>query len=55
MRMDEEATSDDDRVGPLSAELRKKTKDDPEFTEQMEAARRVMEEYSETLQRLADS
>jgi hypothetical protein len=53
--MEEKAKPRDDRHGPLWAELQEKAKDDPELSEQLEAARRVIERYSETLQRLADS
>jgi hypothetical protein len=53
--MEEKGKPRDDRHGPLWAEPQEKAKDDPELAKQLEAARRVMERYSETLQRLADS
>jgi hypothetical protein len=53
--MEEKAKPRDDRRGLLWTELQEKAKDDPEFSEQLEAAKRVMEKYSETLERLADS
>jgi hypothetical protein len=37
------------------AELEEKAKDDPQLAEQLKVAKRVMERYSDTLQRLADS
>ena len=53
--MEEKAKPHDDRHGPHCAELHEKAKDDPELAKQLEAAKRVIERYSETLQRLADS
>jgi hypothetical protein len=53
--MEEKAKPRDDRRCLLWTELQEKAKDDPELSEQLEAAKRVMEKYSETLERLADS
>jgi len=53
--MEEKAKPDNDRHGPLWTELMEKAKDDPQLAEQLEAAKHVMEKYSETLQKLADS
>ena len=53
--MEEKAKPRDDRRGLLWTELQEKAKDDPELAKHLEAARRVMERYSETLERLADS
>jgi hypothetical protein len=53
--MKEKAKPANDRRGRLWAELQEKAKDDPRLTRQLEAAKRGMEECSETLQRLADS
>jgi hypothetical protein len=53
--MEEKAKPRDDRHGLLWTELQEKAKDDPELAKHLEAAKRVMERYSETLERLADS
>jgi hypothetical protein len=53
--VEEKAKPDHDRHSPLWTELLEKAKDDPELAAHMEAAKSVMERYSETLQRLADS
>ncbi len=53
--MKEKAKPDDDRRSRIWVELQEKAKDDPQLAEQIVAAKRVMERYSETLQRLADS
>jgi hypothetical protein len=53
--MEKDAKTDDDRNRPIQAELLKNAKDDPELTVQLEAAQRVIEQYRDTLQRLADS
>jgi hypothetical protein len=53
--MEEKGKPPDDHRGPLWTELQEKAKDDPELSEQLEAAKRVIERYSETLRRLADS
>jgi hypothetical protein len=53
--MEERAKPRADHHGPPWTEIQEKAKDDPDLAKQMEAARRVMERYSETLQRLADS
>ncbi len=47
--------SDDYRHSQHRAELKEKAKLDPQLAQQLEAAKRVMEKYSETLKRLADS
>ena len=52
--MEEKAKPDTDRHSPLSVELQEKSKDDPELAKQLEVAKRVMERYSDTLQKLAD-
>jgi|HubBroStandDraft_5_1064220.scaffolds.fasta_scaffold2861968_1 hypothetical protein len=53
--MEEKTKTGNDRHGPLWTELQKKAKDDSELAEHLEAAERVIERYSETLQWLADS
>jgi hypothetical protein len=53
--VEDKAKLDHDRHSPLWAELLEKAKDDQELAAHMEAAKSVMERYSETLQRLADS
>jgi hypothetical protein len=53
--MEEKGKPPDDRRGLLWAELHDQAKDDPELAKQLEAAKRVIERYSETLRRLADS
>jgi hypothetical protein len=53
--IEEKAKTDDDRHGALWTELQEKAKDDPKLAEQLEAAKQVMERYSETLQWLAES
>jgi hypothetical protein len=53
--VEEKAKSENDRRSPLWTELQEKAKDDPELAEKLETARRVIERYSEALQRLADS
>jgi len=53
--MEETAKTGNDNRGLLGIELNEKAKDDPELAEHLEVARQVMERYSETLQRLADS
>jgi hypothetical protein len=55
MRVEEKAKPDTNRHSPLWLELQEKAKDDPELAKQLEVAKSVMERYSETLQRLADS
>jgi len=42
-------------TAPRLLELQEKAKDDPELVKQLEAAKRVMERYSEILRKLADS
>ncbi|MGO9317937.1 MAG: hypothetical protein ACLPXT_07120 [Terracidiphilus sp.] len=53
--MEVKAKPNKDRNSPLWLELQEKAKDDPELAKQLEVAKSVMERYSETLQRLADS
>lgn len=53
--MEEKAKPNNDRHSRLWAEIHEKAKDDPELVQKLEVAKRVMERYSETLQRLADS
>jgi hypothetical protein len=53
--MEEKSNQEDKCHSPLWLELQEKAKDDPELSVQLEAAKHVMERYSETLQRLADS
>jgi hypothetical protein len=53
--VEEKAKPDTDRNNPLWLELQEKAKDDPALAKQLEVAKSVMERYSETLQRLADS
>jgi hypothetical protein len=53
--MKETAKPASDRHSRLWAELHEKAKDDPQLAQMLEAAKHVMEKYSETFQRLADS
>ncbi len=53
--MEEKAKHGDDRHSQIWAELHEKAKDEPQLADMLEVAKRVMERYSETLQRLADS
>ncbi len=53
--VEEMAKTGNDRSGLLWTELPKKAKSDPEPAKYFEAAERVIETYSETLQRLSDS
>jgi len=53
--MEEQAKRTEDRKGLHGIEAEEWAKNDPEFSKQLEAAKKIMEEYSETLQRLADS
>jgi hypothetical protein len=53
--MEEEANISDEQASRRWAERIEKAKGDPELVAQLEAAKHVMEKYSETLQRLADS
>ncbi len=53
--MKEKAKIPEDRHGALWKELREKAKNDPSLARQLEAIKRVMDENSEVLQRLADS
>jgi len=53
--IEEKAKPSDNRHSRLWAEIQEKAKDDPQLAEQLEVAKRVMERYSETLQKLADS
>lgn len=53
--MEEKAKPDTNRNSPLWVELQEKAKDDPELAGKLEVAKRVIERYSETLKRLADS
>jgi hypothetical protein len=53
--MEQKAKPRVDRHGPVWAELQEKAEDDPELAKHLEAVKRVIEGYSETLQRLADS
>ena len=55
MNIENKAKPENNRHGPLWAELQEKAKDNPQLAKQLEAAKRVMERYRETLQRLADS
>lgn len=51
----EETRTADDRHGPLWLELQQQAERDPELAKHLAAAKRVMEQYSDTLERLADS
>ncbi|MGA3371663.1 MAG: hypothetical protein ABSC48_07870 [Terracidiphilus sp.] len=53
--MEERAKPDNDHRSLAWAEFEEKAKDDPEFAKRMEASKRVIERYSEALQRLAGS
>jgi hypothetical protein len=53
--VEEKAKPDNVRHGRLWAELLEKAKDDPELAAHLEAAKRVIERYRDTLQRLAES
>ncbi len=55
IQVEVKAKPNKDRNSPLWLELQEKAKDDPELAKQLEVAKSVMERYSETLQRLADS
>jgi hypothetical protein len=55
IKMEDKAKIPDERNARLWAERLENAKDDPRLTRQLEAFKRVMEENSETLQRLADS
>ena len=53
--MDDKAKAENGRHGPVWTELQEQAKDDPELAKQLEAAQHVIERYSDTLRRLADS
>jgi hypothetical protein len=53
--MEEEVSISDEQGSRRWAERIEKAKGDPELVAQLKAAKHVMERYSETLQRLADS
>jgi hypothetical protein len=53
--VEEKAKPNTDRNSPLWLELQEKAKDNLELAKQLETAKQVMEQNSETLQRLADS
>jgi hypothetical protein len=53
--MKEKAKIEEIRRGALFAVLQEKAKNDPKLARQLEAIKRVMDENSEVLQRLADS
>jgi hypothetical protein len=53
--MEDKSEIPDDRDTSRWSERLENAKDDPELRRQLEAAKRVMETYGETLQRLADS
>jgi len=53
--MKKTAKPGDNRHSQHRAELQEKAKDDPQLAQKLEVAKRVMERYSETLQKLADS
>jgi hypothetical protein len=53
--VEENTKPDTDRNSPLWLELQEKAKDDPEVAGKLEVAKRVMERYSDTFQKLADS
>lgn len=53
--MKEKVKLENDLRSPLWRELQEKAKDDSELAGKLEASQRVIERYSETLQRLADS
>jgi hypothetical protein len=53
--MEEEIKPRTDRNGSLWKEIEEKAKSDSELTEKLKTANRVIERYSEALQRLADS
>ena len=54
-KMEEKAKIHENRSVLLWQELKEKAKDDPELARKLDAAERVMDRYSETCQRLADS
>jgi len=53
--MEEKAKFRENRHGSLWTQLQEKAKDDPELARHLEIAQDVIERYSETLERLADS
>jgi hypothetical protein len=55
IKMSDKTKPEIDRRGRPWTELVEKAKDDPELAKVVEAAQHVIERYSETLQRLADS
>jgi hypothetical protein len=55
MEMEEKAKPNTDRYSPLWLELQEKAKDDPDLAGKLEVAKRVIERYNDTLQKLADS
>jgi hypothetical protein len=53
--IEETAKTDNDCHGLPGTELQEKAKDSTELAEHLETAKHVIERYSETFQRLADS
>jgi len=53
--MEEKSKQDDRSQSPRWLEFQEEAKDDPELSRKLEVAQRVIERYSEALQRLADS
>jgi hypothetical protein len=53
--MAKKTKKDDGRHGSLWTELQKKAKNDPELATHIEAVKRAIERYSDTLKQLADS
>jgi hypothetical protein len=53
--VEEKAKGDVKIRSPRWTELQEKVKDNPQLSRQLEAAKSVMERYSEALRRLADS
>ena len=45
----------EDARRPLEDEANERAKDDPEFADKLKVAKRIVERYSEALQRLANS
>jgi hypothetical protein len=53
--MEEKTKTDNSPRSSRWAELEERAKDDPQLARRIEVAKQVMERYSDTLQRLADS
>lgn len=52
--MESSESPENEKLERLRTELREKAKSDPDFALQLEAMEHVIEEYGETLKRLAD-